>query len=112
MKNLLNNYFVEKKKLETELEDRDADIEEIIIKDKFLEQENQRINRELIRWKERYEWLEKQKEAKVKQAQEDRNHIVKSFEEYKLNFNQGILNGQKNEFEEAMKKIEEYQRAY
>jgi hypothetical protein len=32
-------------------------MEEILIKRRFLEQENERINRELVRWKERYEWL-------------------------------------------------------
>jgi|JI6StandDraft_1071083.scaffolds.fasta_scaffold132746_2 hypothetical protein len=53
MKSLLNNYFVEKKKLETEIEEKDGEREELIIRLKFLEQENERANRELIRWKER-----------------------------------------------------------
>lgn len=57
MKILLNNYFIEKKKLEADLEEKDEDVEELIIKYKFLEQENERMSRELIRWKERYEWI-------------------------------------------------------
>ena len=40
MKVLLGNYFVEKKKLETDLEEKEGEIQEIIIKVKFLEQEN------------------------------------------------------------------------
>ena len=57
MKVLLNNYFIEKKKLEADLEEKDEDVEELIIKYKFMEQENERMSRELIRWKERYEWI-------------------------------------------------------
>ena len=40
MKVLLGNYFVEKKKLETDMEEKEGEIQEIIIKVKFLEQEN------------------------------------------------------------------------
>jgi hypothetical protein len=54
MKILLNNYNLEKKKLEGELEEKEGETEEILIKQRFLEQENERINRELVRWKERY----------------------------------------------------------
>jgi hypothetical protein len=61
MKLLLNNYFLEKKKLEGELEEQQGAYEEVLIKQKFLEQENERLNRELIRWKERYEWQEREK---------------------------------------------------
>jgi chromosome segregation ATPase len=66
MKILLNNYLLEKKKLEAQLEDREGETEEILIKQRFLEQENERMNRELVRWKERYEWLEREKEARIK----------------------------------------------
>lgn len=54
MKVLLNNYFIDKKKLESDLEEKDGEIEELLIKHKFLAQENERISRELIRWKERF----------------------------------------------------------
>lgn len=40
MKNLLNNYLLEKKKLEAELEEKEGEVEEILIKQRFLEQEN------------------------------------------------------------------------
>lgn len=40
MKILLNNYLLEKKKLEGLLEEREGEAEEILIKQRFLEQEN------------------------------------------------------------------------
>ncbi len=33
------------------------------------------MNRELVRFKERYEWLEREKEARVKEIEEERNQI-------------------------------------
>lgn len=84
MKNLLNNYLLEKKKLQAELEEKEGEVEEILIKQRFLQQENERINRELVRWKERYEWIEKEKEAKIKELEEEKNQLSLDFEQYKL----------------------------
>ena len=39
------------------VEEREQQMEEVRIRQRFLEQENERINRELVRWKERFEWL-------------------------------------------------------
>ena len=39
------------------VEEREEQMEDIRIRQRFLEQENERINRELVRWKERFEWL-------------------------------------------------------
>jgi hypothetical protein len=112
MKLLLNNYVLEKNKLESELEEKEGEIEEILIKQRFLEQENERINRELIRWKERYEWLEREKEGKTKELEEERNQTAMEFEEYKLDHNQGIILGHRSDVDEALRKVEEYQNAY
>ena len=37
---------------------------------------------------------------------------MESFEKYKANYNEGVLINQKNQAEEAIRKIQEYQRAY
>lgn len=37
-----------------------------------------------MRWKERYEWIEKEKEAKIKELEEEKNQLSLDFEEYKL----------------------------
>ena len=36
------------------VEEREEQMEEVRIRQKFLEQENERVNRELVRWKERF----------------------------------------------------------
>lgn len=112
MKLLLNNYFLEKKKLEGELEEQQGAYEEVLIKQKFLEQENERLNRELIRWKERYEWQEREKENRVKELEEEKNALLASFEDYKVDHNQGVLMTHRADVDEALRKVEEYQRAY
>jgi hypothetical protein len=61
-KNLLNAASIEKKRLEGEVEEKECAIGEMAIREKYLGQENERINRELLRSKERYEWCEKELE--------------------------------------------------
>ena len=51
MKNLLNTYLLERRKAEGLVEEKEEEVEEIRIRQRFLEQENERINRELVRWK-------------------------------------------------------------
>jgi hypothetical protein len=43
------------------LEETQLAIEEMAIKEKMREDEFDRVNREAVRWKERYEWLEKER---------------------------------------------------
>jgi hypothetical protein len=112
MKILLNNYLLEKRKLESELEEKEGETEEILIKQRFLEQENERINRELVRWKERYDWLEREKEARIKELEEERDSQALQFDDYKLQHNQGITLAHRSDVDEALRKVEEYQSAY
>ena len=58
-------------------------------------QENEKINRELVRWKERYEWIDKDRNSKIKELEDEKNQLIVSFEEYKLEYNQGALMSQK-----------------
>lgn len=60
MKTLLSNYCVERQRLEAQIEEGEERAEELLIKLRFLQQENERLSRELVRWKERYEGLEKE----------------------------------------------------
>lgn len=83
MKALLASYFLERKKLESELEEKEGEIEEIIVKEKYLQLENERLNREYVRLKERYEWLEKEKENRQRDYEEERSQLLADFEEYK-----------------------------
>lgn len=59
-----------------------------------------------MRLKERMDWLEKEKESKIKEVQEEKDSIIKSFNLYKLENNQGIILELKVEIEEGLKKVE------
>jgi hypothetical protein len=87
MRNLLQTYNLEKKHMQSMLEDKDSTIEEMDIKEKFAMEEFEKVNREYVRWKERYEWLEKEKEGKMLSYQEELDKLVIQFESYKAEFN-------------------------
>lgn len=61
------------------------------IKEKYLSQENERMNRELLRVKERYEWCEKELEAKRRQYEEERAAMLEEFRMYKENNNESLV---------------------
>lgn len=64
----------------------------MIIKEKFAQEEFEKVNREYVRWKERYEWLEKEKEGKMLSYQEELDKLMTQFENYKKEFNVEELN--------------------
>ena len=72
---------------------------------KFLEQENERMNREIVRWKERLDGIEKDKHMKIKEIEDEKNFIVNAFEEYKLSHNEEISIEARADVEEAIKKV-------
>jgi hypothetical protein len=49
------------------------------IREKFAQEEFEKVNREYVRWKERYEWLEKEKEGKMQSYQQELDKLVKQF---------------------------------
>ena len=112
MKNLLNTYLLERRKAEGLVEEKEEEVEEIRIRQRFLEQENERINRELVRWKERFEWLEREKDARLRDLEEEKGLLNGQFEEYKSQHNAGITLESRNETDEAIRKLNEYQQAY
>lgn len=65
-----------------------------------------------MRWKERYEWLEREKETKHKEQDDDKFQLVNQFEEYKLENNPALILSYKTDIDEALRKVEEYQFAY
>lgn len=65
-----------------------------------------------MRWKERYEGLEREQGRRTKELQEELLSMQAAFEEYKGEHNQGVLIAQQGEVEQALRKVEEYQRAY
>ena len=75
LKQLLANYNVEKQRKEAESEEKDGHIEEQMIRLRFLEQENERLGRELVRWKERFEGLEKDRQLRIREVEDDKNII-------------------------------------
>jgi hypothetical protein len=87
MRNLLQTYNLEKKHMQSMIEEKDGIIEEMDIKEKFALEEFEKVNREYVRWKERYEWLEKEKEGKMLTYQEELDKLVIQFERYKGEFN-------------------------
>ena len=83
MRNLLTRYNLEKREMQSMLEEKDEIIEEMDIKEKFALEEFEKVNREYVRWKERYEWLEKEKEGKMLSYQEELDKLMTQFENYK-----------------------------
>ena len=74
-----------------EIDEKECLIEEMEIKEKYLSQENDRLNRELLRSKERYEWCEKELEAKRKQHEEEKTALLDQFRRYKETNNDSIV---------------------
>lgn len=105
LRSLLTTYNLEKKQLSSLLEEKDGIIEEMDIRDKFAQEEFEKVNREYVRWKERYEWLEKEKEGKMQSYQLELDKLVKQFEEYKAEFNIEELNKVKADFESIQKEL-------
>lgn len=87
MRNLLTRYNLEKREMQSVLEEKDGIIEEMDIKERFALEEFEKVNREYVRWKERYEWLEKEKEGKMLTYQEELDKLMTQFENYKKEFN-------------------------
>jgi hypothetical protein len=112
LKQLLASYNVQKQRLDVDLEEKEGQIEEQLIRMRFLEQENERVNRELVRWKERFEGLERDKLARIKEVEDEKNYILSEYEEYKLAHNEEVSLEARAEVEEALKRVEEYQLAY
>lgn len=73
--------------MQSVLEEKDGIIEEMDIKERFALEEFEKVNREYVRWKERYEWLEKEKEGKMLTYQEELDKLMTQFENYKKEFN-------------------------
>ena len=61
---MLTSYNIEINDLKQQLEYTQGELEETMIRDKFNVEEKERVSREYMRWKERYEWFEKEKEGK------------------------------------------------
>jgi hypothetical protein len=79
---LLSTALVERRKLEALVEDRQTELEEAALREKCLQQENEQLNREYVRWKERFAWLEKEKEGAQREFEEDRAQLLSEFAEY------------------------------
>ena len=45
----------------------------------------------MVRWKERFEGLEKDRQVKVREVEDEKNAIINEFEEYKLIHNDGTV---------------------
>ena len=73
--------------MQSVLEEKDGIIEEMDIKERCALEEFEKVNREYVRWKERYEWLEKEKEGKMLTYQEELDKLMTQFENYKKEFN-------------------------
>ena len=54
-------------------------MQEILIKEQFLYQENEKYHRECVRWKERYENLEKEKLNSNQEFNEERFQLFHQF---------------------------------
>ena len=87
--------------MQSMMEEKDGIIEEMDIKEKFAVEEFEKVSRQYVRWKERYEWLEKEKEGKMQSYQEELNKLMTQFENYKKEFNVEELNRVKGELETA-----------
>lgn len=66
MRTLLSMYNTEKSELQAVIDEKQSELEESRIRDKFNQEEYEKVLRDATRWKERYQWLENEKDGKVR----------------------------------------------
>lgn len=66
MRVLLSMYNLEKSELQATIDEKQSELEENRIRDKFNQEEYEKVLRESARWRERYEWMERDRDTKSK----------------------------------------------
>jgi hypothetical protein len=90
MRVLLSMYHLEKSELMATIDEKQSELEENRIRDKFNQEEYEKVLRESARWKERYEWMEKDRDTKAKLLEKENSRL-----DSELKFNKVELESQK-----------------